>query len=278
MIDAVIKYIDFLREAYGLSITIHDKSGLLCPYMDQLVSYNVHSNPYCLFIKSNRELWDLCIKKQESVAKSCTKGAYFGMCYAGVEEFVFPISDHQPNPGFVSVSGYRKNTAKAMFRIRCLAERYHLNADKLRKSYQHHLCTNIPDKTLVCTLVRPLCAMLLLLSTETVRQSSFKMESKPDADYIYGHVLAYLRQNYVESVSLNDLCALCHCSRSYISHLFKRRCGLSVRAYVNQLRLEEAKLLLQNTRLSVAQIAGRVGFSDPNYFTHTFTHTYGLWV
>lgn len=91
-----------------------------------------------------------------------------------------------------------------------------------------------------------------------------------ESNYIYGHIIVYLRKNYASKITLERLAALCHCSKSYISHIFKKHSGLSISAYVNQLRLSEAKRLLADTTLSVKEISDLVGFSDPNYFSSAF--------
>lgn len=108
--------------------------------------------------------------------------------------------------------------------------------------------------------------LLCAHTAQTYPENSYIGES----NYIYGHILVYLRRNYAAKITLEDLAALCHCSKSYISHIFKKHSGLSVRAYINQIRLSEAKRLLADTALSIKEISDMVGFSDPNYFSNTF--------
>jgi AraC-like DNA-binding protein len=65
-------------------------------------------------------------------------------------------------------------------------------------------------------------------------------------------------------------------SESHLSKLFAQTYGLSIMVYVENRRLEWAELLLRMSQLSVTDIALRVGFSDPLYFSARFRKKYGL--
>jgi two-component system response regulator YesN len=45
---------------------------------------------------------------------------------------------------------------------------------------------------------------------------------------------------------------------------------MTLTAYINTLRIEEAKYLLDYSNASVTEIASSVGYSDPNYFSKVF--------
>jgi AraC-like DNA-binding protein len=59
-------------------------------------------------------------------------------------------------------------------------------------------------------------------------------------------------------------------SYPHLCRLFRATFGLTPVAYRNALRLERAKALLANSRLSIAEIAYEAGFKDPSYFTRQF--------
>jgi AraC-like DNA-binding protein len=46
--------------------------------------------------------------------------------------------------------------------------------------------------------------------------------------------------------------------------------GVNVSDYIQNIRLEKAKSLLQETRLTISEIAYATGFSSPNYFSTSF--------
>lgn len=63
---------------------------------------------------------------------------------------------------------------------------------------------------------------------------------------------------------------LCGISESYFHMLFKKWSGLSPVEYRNRLRVAHAKSILQNTSMSVAEVAVAVGFDDQFYFSRVF--------
>ena len=100
-VENIKNYLDFLINEKNLYVTLHG-AGI---NKSSLAPYNIHTNPYCLYVKSFCENWDECIKRQVSVYKKCADGAFFGSCYCGVGEYVFPVSYNGKTYGFVSVSG-----------------------------------------------------------------------------------------------------------------------------------------------------------------------------
>ncbi|MBN8712135.1 MAG: hypothetical protein BGO12_23005 [Verrucomicrobia bacterium 61-8] len=59
-------------------------------------------------------------------------------------------------------------------------------------------------------------------------------------------------------------------SYEHLCRLFRAEYGIPPLKYVRGLRIDRAKLLLNDTILSVSEIAYRVGFSDPVYFSELF--------
>ena len=94
------------------------------------------------------------------------------------------------------------------------------------------------------------------------------------ADILYKSA-AYLRENLAGHVSLEDLAAYVGLSRGYLSALFKSELGTTFTDYVNSMRVEKSKELLLDAALSLADIAGLVGYSDQSYFTKKFTQVTG---
>ncbi|MFC7704367.1 helix-turn-helix domain-containing protein [Plastorhodobacter daqingensis] len=65
-------------------------------------------------------------------------------------------------------------------------------------------------------------------------------------------------------------------SRDRLGGAIQRATGLSPQAYIHREMLAEARDLLQNAPLHVAEIAFRLGFQDPAYFSRFFTRAEGL--
>ena len=82
--------------------------------------------------------------------------------------------------------------------------------------------------------------------------------------------LQYIRENYRNEISLEEIAANCYLNKYYLSHLFTRIQGISIGKYVQNLRLAEAQKRLQETNDSIAIIAKSVGFNDTGHFCRTF--------
>lgn len=86
----------------------------------------------------------------------------------------------------------------------------------------------------------------------------------------------YVDVHYAGSCTLQTVAAHVHVTPNYLSHLFKKETGEGFSQYVSKLRIEKAKLLLQNTRQSMAAIAEQTGFDNSSYFTTVFKQLTGL--
>ena len=83
-------------------------------------------------------------------------------------------------------------------------------------------------------------------------------------------ILEYLNNNYMNSVSLNDLADITHASTVYISRLFKEKMNVGIINYVHQLRIEHSLKLLESSNLSIKEIGYEVGYDSLNNFYKYF--------
>ncbi|MGE5558506.1 MAG: AraC family transcriptional regulator [Bacillota bacterium] len=83
-------------------------------------------------------------------------------------------------------------------------------------------------------------------------------------------VFSYIEANYTEKITILQCAKLLNVTDSHFCHLFKLATGKSLSNYVNYFRLKKAEALLQNTALSVTEIALATGFNDIAYFSRLF--------
>lgn len=87
----------------------------------------------------------------------------------------------------------------------------------------------------------------------------------------------YIEEHYAdEKLSLRDLCRHVLMSTSYFSLAFKQCTGETFVEYLTRVRIEKAKALLLATSLKFYEIASRVGYADPNYFSILFKKHTGM--
>ncbi|MFC5450552.1 response regulator [Paenibacillus aestuarii] len=85
----------------------------------------------------------------------------------------------------------------------------------------------------------------------------------------------YIRTHYHADLSLEKVAAIVYLNPVYFSQLFKQKTGFGFKEYVIHLRLEQAKQLLMNPKLKLAEIAERIGYQDMRHFTQVFRKKYG---
>ncbi|OKP92364.1 response regulator [Paenibacillus sp. P32E] len=88
--------------------------------------------------------------------------------------------------------------------------------------------------------------------------------------------LHYIKEHFYEDLSLEKMASVVFLNPAYFSQLFKQKTGQGYKEYVTSLRLEQAKLLLLNPKLKLAEIAERVGYQDMKHFTQMFRKRYHL--
>jgi len=84
----------------------------------------------------------------------------------------------------------------------------------------------------------------------------------------------WLSVQYPHNISINQLAKSLGYHRTHLSKIFKQHMGVSPMQFLMQIRLDQAKSLLQSS-LTIEQVAASVGFADPLYFSKQFRKRYG---
>ena len=114
-------------------------------------------------------------------------------------------------------------------------------------------------------------AYLQILLIRLLRENS--KDSKECRDLHY--VKTYLEQYYGQKINFRELSALTGYSYDYFRHIFKQRYGTSPQEYLIDVRLEQAKSMLVNTRLSCTQVSNSCGFSNSGQMSVMIKRKYG---
>lgn len=89
-------------------------------------------------------------------------------------------------------------------------------------------------------------------------------------------VINYINAHYNDKITLEGISKSCHISISHLTRLFKASTGYTVTEYINSLRIKKAAELINNTNLSISEIAQATGFPSFSYFGKTFFKHYGI--
>lgn len=88
-------------------------------------------------------------------------------------------------------------------------------------------------------------------------------------------VLFYMKEHYREKIYVRQLAEQASMNAQYFCRFFKSVTGKSPMAYLNDIRMREAAVLLQTSRLSVTEICLETGFHNLGNFMRTFREMYG---
>lgn len=88
-------------------------------------------------------------------------------------------------------------------------------------------------------------------------------------------VLCYIDEHSAEHISNKDMADMMYLSEDRFGHLFRKNVGVSPQQYIQGIRLQKAKELIQSTEHTITEISRIVGFQDYNHFGRQFQKRYG---
>jgi len=88
--------------------------------------------------------------------------------------------------------------------------------------------------------------------------------------------LRYVREHATDGIFVGDVLSRVRRSPSTLERRFKATLGRTIKAEITRVRIDRAKLLLQETELPVGSVAARTGFSEPKYFCEVFRKEEGV--
>jgi YesN/AraC family two-component response regulator len=107
-------------------------------------------------------------------------------------------------------------------------------------------------------------------------QTDSKLETTifPDCSRL-SPVFAFIEANYQQSISLSDVAGAAGYSPAYLTNLAQELTGYSIKRWITERRMSQARMLLCETDQPVRQIAESVGYPDVAYFTRQFRQLHG---
>jgi AraC family transcriptional regulator len=94
--------------------------------------------------------------------------------------------------------------------------------------------------------------------------------------YKFRQITDWMADHLAEEFSLERLAAQAGLSKFHFQRLFKSATGISPSRYHINLRMEDARRLLRESRMSVVDVALEVGYTDPSHFARLFRRETGL--
>ena len=106
--------------------------------------------------------------------------------------------------------------------------------------------------------------------------NSVLSEKDPKYSEIIKEMITYIRANYMNKLSLNDISNHVRYSISYLSKIFKEETGENLSAFINRTRIDNSRIMLLTTDLPIIEISYLCGFDDQSYYTKVFRKITGV--
>ena len=106
-----------------------------------------------------------------------------------------------------------------------------------------------------------------------------RLDQQPGHQWLSGitqrRIGEFIERNLSERFTLADLAGAAYMSRFHFARMFRRTFGISPMEYVLRERIERAKPMLLDRRVSIADVAATFGFCDQSHFTRSFRRIAG---
>jgi two-component system response regulator YesN len=89
-------------------------------------------------------------------------------------------------------------------------------------------------------------------------------------------ILLYIGKNYEKEITVQEIAEQFQINESYLSTLFKKEIGINLSIYLQRYRIYKAMELLKNSDLRINEIAYKVGYQNPCYFTEQFKKIFNI--
>lgn len=119
---------------------------------------------------------------------------------------------------------------------------------------------------------------MMLIFTELLRlyHSSHNNSSEPVfKKAVISDILAFMEQNYA-ALTLEDTAEKFHFHPNHLTRLLKQNLGKTFIELSHQLKIKNACTLLENTDLSIDQIANKIGYANLTFFYKSFKKIHGI--
>lgn len=117
-----------------------------------------------------------------------------------------------------------------------------------------------------------LTTALLLSIAESYKKRTENLYGISYLNYAFN----YISDNYNVDFSVADVAEAANVSQNYLNLLFKKKFGVTVSKFVNNFRIEKARMLLTDTDLNIDEVRKQVGYNNKMNFIRNFYAVTGM--
>lgn len=179
------------------------------------------------------------------------------------------LADNDIISDFVVKTIYDRQIYKSYLHFQC--------GDHMRiQNVMHNLLCEFYDPTFCTETV--IHSYMMILFTELLRfqkKNLSKMTNKRFNTAIGSEIIRYIQKEY-RQLSMRDLANHFNFNCDYLGKIIKQTTGKTFTDLLQEIRLNEACILLKNSQVSVSDIIKEVGYSNKSYFYKIFKKNFQL--
>ena len=122
------------------------------------------------------------------------------------------------------------------------------------------------------TLAFTLQQLFVLISRQQIQDGSAAAAMQPELD----NAVAYFSEHYNHKIRIEEYAERLHLSTAWFIHVFKQHTGVTPMQYLLSLRISNSLGLLEQTGYTITEIAAKVGYDNPLYFSRLFKKQMGI--
>lgn len=135
--------------------------------------------------------------------------------------------------------------------------------------------SNLIEEVAACRLLTDLERWTRKTCTKTAEE--VRSLRKSSADRLANEAKNYVLNHFSDpGLSVETICSVLHVSPAYFSTTFKKQTGQSFVSFLTEVRMNEAKRLLETTDEKTYIITSKVGYTEANYFSYAFKKQFGI--
>jgi two-component system response regulator YesN len=104
--------------------------------------------------------------------------------------------------------------------------------------------------------------------------NAFKLDNADEM--VIDEVLNIVHKKYMNNIGVEYIADNIYLTPNYLSHLFKKKTGVSLTRYIISYRMKKAEELLRTTDMKISCIAENTGYKNHSYFSMIFKRAFGM--
>ncbi len=276
--ELINKIAQDFANATGLAVVVVNIHG-------EEVSDLYHFTPFCQLMRQDPEMSQRCRMSDRCGGLEASKSNQpcIYRCHAGLTDFSIPLLISGHLVCFVLCGQVRVHDTVALPSVQeCISSAWRTDY-QFTENFEKIPVVDFDRLISSADLLKMIVDNYLKQQLEVVmfkEHAGATIERKTNApsqhDSKMKKALRYIDSHYSDDLRLEDVAAMVYLSPYYFSKIFKKYQGIGFNAYVNQLRMQSARQMLEQSDWPIATIARNLGFSQASYFCKVFRQTYRI--